>query len=144
MKVSEIMTSGVQTVTPGTRIANARERMRTKRIHHLLVKQGAELVGVLSARDFGHGARRRTAAKPIRVADVMTPTVVTVKPNTSVHKAANRMRGHSIGSLIVVDKGRAVGIVTVADLLERIDPRSPHEVRIQLGESSFGEKETGD
>ena len=92
------MTSGVQTVTPGTRIANARERMRTKRIHHLLVKQGAELVGVLSARDFRRGARRRAAAKPIRVADLMTPTVVTVKPDTSVYRAASLMRGQSIGS----------------------------------------------
>ena len=62
----------------------------------------------------------------------MTPYVVTVKPDTSVYRAANPMRGQSIGSLIVVDRGRAVGIVTVADLLERLDPRTPHEVWVQI------------
>ncbi|MEO8257024.1 MAG: CBS domain-containing protein [Acidobacteriota bacterium] len=144
MKVSEIMTNGVHTVTAGTRLANARERMRTNGIHHLLVKQGAALVGVLSARDFGRGASRGTPTKPLRVADVMTPTVVTIKPDASVYQAANRMRGRSIGSLIVVDKGRAVGIVTVADLLERLAPRSPHEVWLQLGAKPVGERETED
>lgn len=123
MKVSEIMTAGVQTVRPGTPAANARERMRTKKIHHLLVQEGAEIVGVLSARDLGRGARRGTAVTRVVVADFMTPRVVTVKPETSVHRAANMMRGQSIGCLIVADAGRAVGIVTVADLLDQIGSR---------------------
>ena len=143
MKVSEIMTSGVQTVGPATPAVNARARMRTKRIHHLLVKEGAKLVGVLSARDCGRSTRRERATRKL-VADVMTPYVVTVKPNTSVYRAANLMRGQSIGSLIVVDRGRAVGIVTVADLLERIDPRSPHEVWLQIGTPRFRAIESQD
>jgi CBS domain-containing protein len=141
MKVSEIMTTGVQTVSAGAPAATARERMRTKRIHHLLVKRGAQLVGVLSAGDLGRGARRRSAKK-VLVADLMTPTVVTVTPRTSVHEAATLMRGRSIGSLIIVDRGRAVGIVTVADLLERMAPRSPHEVWLQIGAPLVVEKET--
>jgi CBS domain-containing protein len=141
MKVSEIMTSGVQTVGPATPAVNARARMRTKRIHHLLVKKGTKLVGVLSDRDLGPCAGRGRATREL-VADVMTPYVVTVKPNTSVYEAASLMRGQSIGSLIVVDRGRAVGIVTVADLLERLDPRTPHEVWLQIGALPFGERET--
>ena len=128
MRVAEIMTEGVQTVRPGTPAANARERMRTKQIHHLLVQEGAELVGVLSARDLGRGAGRGHTPNRLLVADFMTPRVVTVAPGTSVHRAANLMRGHSIGSLIVVDQGRAVGIVTVADLLDRIDNNRRHRV----------------
>jgi CBS domain-containing protein len=38
-----------------------------------------------------------------------------------VRRAANLMRGRSVGSLIVMDKkGRLAGIVTVADLLDAI------------------------
>jgi len=136
MQVSEIMTSDVQTVGPATPAVNARARMRSKRIHHLRVKKGAKLVGVLSDRDFGRGARRGRTTRKL-VADVMTPYVVTVTPNTSVYEAATLMRGQSIGSLIVVDRGRAVGIVTVADLLERIDPRTPREVWLQIGAQPF-------
>jgi CBS domain-containing protein len=124
MKVSEIMTTGVQAVSPGTPVANARERMRIKGIHHLLVQKGDQLVGVLSARDLGRGARQGNTTKRRIVADCMTPRVLTVEPDSSVHRAANIMRGRSIGCLIVTDAGRAVGIVTVADLLDQIgEPR---------------------
>jgi CBS domain-containing protein len=133
MKVSEIMTTGVQTVTPATSAAQARNRMRANRIHHLLVKEGTELVGMLSARDLARGARHNRAARRATVTDLMTPSVVMVGPDTSVRRAADLMRGRAIGSLIVVDRGRAVGIVTIADLLDRIDARSPHEVWLQIG-----------
>lgn len=128
MRVSEIMSVGVQTLRPGTPAANARERMRTKKIHHLLVKEGAEMVGVLSARDLARGAYRGSAAKRLLVADFMTPHVVTVQPNTSVHRAANMMRGQSIGCLIVMEEGRAVGIVTMADLLDQIHGARRHRL----------------
>jgi CBS domain-containing protein len=120
MTVSEIMSVGVQTVRPGTPAANARERMRTKQIHHLLVKEGTQPVGVLSVRDLGRAGRRRNEPKRLLVADFMTPHVVTVDPRSSVHRAANLMRGQSIGCVIVVEEGRPVGIVTVADLLDQI------------------------
>ena len=127
MKVSEIMSVGVQTVRPGTPAATARERMRTKKIHHLLVMEGSELVGVLSARDLGRNGRRRgDPAQRLLVADFMTPRVMTVKPDTSVHRAANVMRGHSIGCVIVVDERRAVGIVTLADLLDHVGGKRRH------------------
>jgi CBS domain-containing protein len=111
---------------PGAAAATARERMRSKQFHHLLVKEGDELVGVVSARDLRRGARTGTAAKRVVVGDFMTPNVVTVGPDTSVHKAANLMRGHSIGCLIVVDEGNAVGIVTLADLLDQIGDARRH------------------
>jgi CBS domain-containing protein len=50
----------------------------------------------------------------------MTRRVVTVPPATTLRKAANLMRGRSIGCLVVADRDRIVGIVTVADLLDLI------------------------
>jgi acetoin utilization protein AcuB len=126
MTVSEIMTVGVQSVRPGMPAATARERMRSKGIHHLLVTEGTEMVGVLSARDLRQGAFRGSPVKKVVVGDFMTPHVVSVDPATSVHKAANLMRGHSFGCLIVTDTGKAVGIVTLADLLDQIGERPRH------------------
>jgi CBS domain-containing protein len=45
---------------------------------------------------------------------------VTVEPTRTVRQAANLMRGRSIGCLVVVEAGRAIGIVTVSDLLELV------------------------
>jgi len=139
MKVSELMSVGVQTVSPGTPAANARERMRTKQIHHLLVKEKDAIVGVLSARDLAR-AGRRGVVKPRLVSEFMTPRVVTIAPTASVHKAANSMRGHSIGCLIVVEEGKAVGILTLSDLLDRVaepprhrsDGHTPPDLNFQV------------
>ncbi len=124
--VSEIMSAGVQTVRPGAPAATARKHMQSKQFHHLLVKEGTDLVGVVSARDLKRGARTGTSNRRFVVGDFMTPHVVTVGPDTSVHKAANLMRGRSIGCLVVVDEGKAVGIVTLADLLDQIGEARRH------------------
>lgn len=119
MRVQDVMTTAVQTISPSTPAEEAGNLMRAKRIHHLVVCDGPRVVGLLSDRDIGgrHGA-------PIRknriVSDLMTERVVTVSPTRTVRQAANLMRGRSIGCLVVVSKDRPLGIVTVADLLELI------------------------
>ena len=50
----------------------------------------------------------------------MTAPAVTVEPTTTVRQAANLMRGRSIGRLVFAESGRAIGIVTVSDLLELV------------------------
>ena len=120
MRVFEVMTGEVKTIKPGVSASEARDRMRQQGIHHLVVTDGAAPVGILTDRDLG-GARMSRATGTIAVSELMTRPVVTVPATTLVTKAANLMRGRSIGSLVVTsDKGRVVGIVTVSDLLDLI------------------------
>jgi CBS domain-containing protein len=117
MRVEEVMTERVQTVAPTTAAADAWELMRQKGFHHLVVTTGPRVVGVLSHRD--SGGRLGVSVRAGRtVAELMTERVVTVDPTTTVRRAANLMRGRSIGCLVVTKRERVVGIVTVADLLE--------------------------
>lgn len=119
MRIQDVMTTGVRTISPGAAAADAWEIMQRNGIHHLVVTRGADVVGVLSDRDAGgrDGAVLRSART---VADLMTERVLTVEPATTVRKAANLMRGRSIGCLVVTDHGRVKGIITVSDLLELI------------------------
>jgi acyl dehydratase/CBS domain-containing protein len=55
---------------------------------------------------------------PIPVAEVATPAVETVGPETTVRAAARRLHEAAIGSLVVVADGDPVGIVTERDLTE--------------------------
>jgi acetoin utilization protein AcuB len=114
------MTRGVLTVSPETPADTAWERMRLNRVHHLVVTRGSEIVGLISDRDAG--GRRGAAVRQGRfVAELMTEKPVTVAPDTPIRKAANLMRGRSVGSLVVTDsRGRLAGIVTVADLLDAL------------------------
>ena len=53
MTTSEVMTKGVETVAATSDAAAAWDLMRLNNIHHLVVKDGSKLVGVLSDRDLG-------------------------------------------------------------------------------------------
>ena len=51
------------------------------------------------------------------VADIMSSPVVTAEPTELVSDAAARMEEHKVGSVVVVDGGRPVGILTERDLV---------------------------
>ncbi len=119
MRVQDVMTDQVLTVSPGIAAEDAWNTMRMRRIHHLVVTRAGRIVGLLSDRDVGGDKGTLTRANRT-AADLMTAKVLTVPPTMPIRKAANLMRGRSIGCLVVVDGARIVGIVTVADLLELI------------------------
>jgi acetoin utilization protein AcuB len=114
MRVKEVMSDDVRTVSPAMPAQQARSLMRTDRIHHLVVVDGRRIVGVLSNRDTGAARDGRT------VGELMAKHVVTIEHDATVRKAANAMRGRTIGCLPVTKGNRLVGIVTTSDLLDVI------------------------
>jgi len=56
----------------------------------------------------------------LKVDDVMTMDVITIDENASVKEAADIMNQQGISCLIVVRKGKAIGIITERDLLKRV------------------------
>jgi CBS domain-containing protein len=119
MRVQDVMTEGIKTIAPTAAAEDAWNIMRFNRIHHLVVTNGRRVLGVLSDRDAG-GRRGASVRTNSVVADLMTEPAVTVEPTMTVRQAANVMRGRSIGCLVVVDSGHAIGIVTVSDLLDLV------------------------
>ena len=119
IRLQDIMSTNVRTVAPSMDTVTASSLMAQHDIHHLVVMDGSEIVGVVSARDLGrekNGGRRSGGA----VCDVMTVKPVTAKPADTLRQAANKLRGRGIGCLPVVDGGKLRGIVTIADCLELI------------------------
>jgi CBS domain-containing protein len=57
---------------------------------------------------------------PLKVRDVMVREVITVDENSSVKEAVDTMNEFQIGSLIVLERGKARGIVTERDFLRRV------------------------
>ncbi len=117
MKVRDIMRTNVETVDQEECAEVAYNRMRVRRIRHLIVVSEAGIVGVLSERDLG-GKDREAMRLSHKVLNFMTPYAVKARPGMLLRRAARLMRGWNIGCLPVVDRGRLVGIVTVSDLLD--------------------------
>lgn len=113
MRLGEVMTHKVETVSPEESVDTAIRRMRSAKIRHLVVVRGRKVLGVLSDRDLGLGTRES-------VVDVMTEHAISASPDMTIRKAANLLRGRSVGCLPVMEGGKLVGIVTTTDLLERI------------------------
>jgi CBS domain-containing protein len=117
MRISDIMTTRVETVAPGESADAAFARMRSAKIHHLVVMERGKVVGMLSARDLGRPEERNSRQRKT-VRELMTSETVFAGPEMPLHRAANVLRGRNIGSLPVVDGRKLLGILTISDLLE--------------------------
>lgn len=53
----------------------------------------------------------------MRIEEVMTGSVVSAEPAASVREIAELMRERNVGSVVLVDGGRAVGVLTDRDLV---------------------------
>ena len=56
----------------------------------------------------------------IKVGDVMTRTFVSVSPNLSVSKCSKEMLSKKVGSLVVKDNQKLLGILTEGDVIKAI------------------------
>jgi len=128
MKVSEIAHTVLVTVIMDHTVGRARDIMQMKKIRHLLVMDGGELVGVITDRDVRSHLSPRIDT-PVESAEdektletkihqVMTRNPITISPDTLISEAAALLLKHKIGCLPVIDEdGFIMGIVTDADFL---------------------------
>ena len=144
MFVSDVMTSPVLTVTPGTSIKAAARLLRDRDVAAApVVDDDGSLVGIVSEIDLLRGTLAPDpvahlfpvpadpSALPHTVADVMTRDVEVLLPHSDLFDAARSMRASGIRSLPVVDAGRVVGVVSRSDLL-RVLAREDDEIAQDL------------
>jgi acetoin utilization protein AcuB len=115
--IREIMTRGVVTASPDTRLAEGRRLLDEHRIRHLPVVVDGRLAGIVSDRDLRSAG---ASGRPTAVGEIMTPDPITVGPDTRVEEAAHLMLDRRLGGLPVVDDGELIGIVTSDDLLRAL------------------------
>ena len=114
MRLKDIMSTAVESVRPGETLERAQARMRLGRLHHLVVIDRRQVVGILTEA----ALQARQAEGVAKVEDAMSRHVVTGTPDMTVRQAANLMRGRAEGALPVIAGQRLAGIVTVTDLLD--------------------------
>ncbi len=77
---------------------------------------------------------QREAPLPLKVRDVMVREVITVDENSTVKEAVDIMNEFQIGSLIVLERGKAMGVVTERDFLRRVIGGAKDAVTTQVKE----------
>lgn len=116
LRIEQVMTTEVTTVTPDTLMSELREILRRNRISGAPVLQDGQLVGIISIEDLikALGAGEIDAS----VSKKMTHVVETVSHDESVVQVVTKFAQHGFGRLPVVDReGRLVGIITQGDVV---------------------------
>ena len=136
MKISDVMTKDVISVTPETPLKEVARLLVEKRVSGLPVVSDGTVVGVVSEGDLlfkergpserkgmlswlldPHGIEAQLKLDATTVADAMTMPPVTIESRRPLPVAAALMLERGVNRLPVVDAGRLVGIVTRADLV---------------------------
>jgi len=113
------MTTAVTTIGVTDSIRTAQTVLERAPLKPVMVVQGRRLVGILSDRDLRWSFVRLAHASEFQVGLAMTPTPITVSPDTPVTAAAAIMIEHRVRMLPVVDDDRTLaGILTASDLAD--------------------------
>ena len=94
--IKSVMTPFPYSVGPEAPVQEAEQMMRAHAIHHLPVKNGDELVGVVSPADLGQSSRR-----PARVAEVMQTEPYVVELGSKLEDILVHMADNQIECVLV-------------------------------------------
>jgi CBS domain-containing protein len=112
----------VWTVTPDTTTFAAIKLLADMNIGALLVTEGDDVVGIFSERDYArkvalHGRVSQTTL----IGEIMTPDVISVRPDQTVEKCMRLMTDKHIRHLPVINEdGRLEGIISIGDVVKMV------------------------
>lgn len=122
----QVMVRPIVTITGDRTMLDASHVMETNHIRHLCVVEAGEIVGIISVRDLvrsfvdvegGPVSDLDKVYRPLSI--LMTTTLATIPSDASLLTAAQLMRAKRLGSLLTIEAGEIVGIVTECDLVRK-------------------------
>ena len=117
IKVSEVMTRNVETVTPDQTAQEAAKFMLRAEAGSIPVQDGDRLVGMITDRDIAVRGVAEGRGPDCSVRDLMTEGLVCAREDEDVGEVARRMSREQVRRMPVVDaEEKLVGIVSLGDL----------------------------
>ena len=115
------MSDSPHTIGPTRSLAVARGMMLDQGIRHLPVLDGGNIVGLLSERDLLL-VESLPGVNPtdVRVEEAMVQNVFTVEPDAPVGEVVETMIERKLGSAVVTQGERVIGVFTTIDALRAL------------------------
>jgi CBS domain-containing protein len=118
-KVSEIMTTNVETCSLLDNMYEVALKMKELNVGAIPIVDEGTLVGMITDRDI---VIRGTAEKhpgSTKVEEIMSKELITVTPDKTTEEASRLMADNQVRRLPVVENGKLVGIVSLGDFAVR-------------------------
>ena len=125
--VKDIMTKEVVTIETSKTVIDASKLMTEKGLGSLIVVIQAFPVGIITERDIVRRIVAKQAPFDQKVTEVMTKTLITVEPDTSLKEAARIMSTNKIRRLPVLKNNKLVGIVAASDFVRNAGKKTTTE-----------------
>lgn len=113
---ASVMTPFPHTVAPDTPVHEVMVQMEEGDFRHLPVIWEGQIVGIISVRDVDRMARDDTTQWATTARDVMIADPYVVEPATPFAQVLREMEERRIGTTLVADEGKLVGIITLVDV----------------------------
>ena len=125
MKVSEVMTTEIETVRPDQQARDAARFMLHADTGSIPVTDGERLIGIITDRDIAVRGVALGYGPDTLVGELMTTGVVSAQADEHVEEAARKMGKAQVRRLPVIDgDSRLVGIVSLGDLARQTDEQT--------------------
>jgi CBS domain-containing protein len=118
MKIREVMTRGIETISPGETLEAAARKMLHRNVGFLPVMESEKVVGVVTDRDIVlRAVSVGLLPHMATVHQVFTKTVLAVYEDQTLTDASLKMEQNLVHRLLVLDRqDRLVGIVSLSDI----------------------------
>ena len=129
--VKDIMTTGVISIESTERLSRAIQLMTERNISCVIVKNGPDVVGIITERDL---LRRVLAVgadpKNLSAEEVMTRTVTTISQEATLEEGMRVIESMKVRRLPVIAKDGIVGLITQTDIVNETYNIHKHNLKM--------------
>ncbi len=125
--VKDIMTKEVITINVDKSVFEAAQLMTSKGLGCLIIVDKALPVGIITERDIVRRIVAKRSSPDLKVAEIMSKTLITVDADTSLKEAARVMSTNKIRRLPVLKQNKLVGIVVASDFVRNVGKKTTTE-----------------
>ncbi|WP_203340011.1 CBS domain-containing protein [Planococcus beijingensis] len=119
MKITDIMTTEVETCAPEMSIQEIASKMLELDVGSIPISDGKRLLGIVTDRDIVIRGIASQISLDSPVSQILTSEMVTGTKDMSIEDAADLMTKHQIRRLPIVENDQLVGIVSLGDIALR-------------------------
>ena len=119
-QVKDLMHKGsaIPKVSPSTLLDRALIEITKKNLGITLVKDKSKVVGIFTDGDLRRCITKKINIQKTMIKNVMTKNFITINSESLAVDAAKIMEKNKILTLVVIDKGKDVGVISMHDLIE--------------------------